>query len=247
MATGGARDGRISGMCIYILRWMMWALLALTLLQVLAVANPGGPGSVEQLKDRIHSGSTSAVLIDQTSATGVEVLWQTGLLTWSEAWYQPTTGNTAPNGTATGGASASARDQLVEELTEAAAQSGRSLKVSDVTDHNVLLLNARELGAATPLGAIAIALWIVLFGHMLLTREHRYANRWAWFWLFTVGQIGALLYLWSEPESLLRPLRRTSGRVREQHPITGGVGFLFSIAWMLVVDIVVVLLLHLVA
>jgi hypothetical protein len=219
-------------------------LLALTLLQVLAVANPSGHGSIEQLKGRIRSGSTSVVLTDQTSGTGVEVLWQTGFLSWSEAWYQPATTNTAPDGAA-GNSSTSARDQLVEELTAAAVQSGRSLGVSDVRDHKVLLFNAQELGAAPPLGSIAIALWIVLFGHMLLIREHRYANRWAWFWLFTVGQIGALLYLWSEPEPLLKLLPRTPGRAREHQPITGGVGCLYSIAWMLVVSIVVVLLLRL--
>lgn len=228
-------------------------MLALTLLQVLAVANPSGHGSVEQLKGRIRSGSTGVVLIDQASATGVEVLWQTGFLSWSEAWYQPAATNGAADGApdgATGGGDGSPRDQLVRELTAAAAQSGRALGVSDAGDHKVLLFNARELGAAAPLGSIAIALWIVLFGHMLLTREHRYANRSAWFWLFTVGQIGALLYLWSEPEPLLGPLLRTPRRARvrerEHQPITGGVGCLYSVAWMLVVGIVVVLLLRLV-
>lgn len=245
MATGGARDGRVFNTSVYILRWLMWLLLALTLLQVLAVANPGGHGSIEQLKDRIRSGSTSVVLTDQTSATGVEVLWRTGFLSWSEAWYQPETAYSSPDG-AVGSTSASARDRLVEELTAQAAQVGRSLEVSDVGEHKVLLFDAREPGAVPPLGSMAIALWIVLFGHMLLTREHRYANRWAWFWLFTVGQIGALLYLWKEPEPLLKPLLRKPGRVRERQPITGGVGCLFSIAWMLVVGIVVVLLLRLV-
>jgi hypothetical protein len=32
--------------------------------------------------------------------------------------------------------------------------------------------------------------------------ELRYANRWAWFWMFTFGQVGAILFLLLEPRSL---------------------------------------------
>jgi hypothetical protein len=46
--------------------------------------------------------------------------------------------------------------------------------------------------------------WIISFVTMLRTKEHRVGNRWAWFWLFTLGQIGAVLYLFLEPRSLWR-------------------------------------------
>ncbi|WP_066947751.1 hypothetical protein [Microtetraspora fusca] len=50
------------------------------------------------------------------------------------------------------------------------------------------------------------AAWIATLVIMLGTARPRLGNRWAWFWLFTVGQIGALAYLLSEPRSLWRGL-----------------------------------------
>ncbi|MBG0826889.1 hypothetical protein HS041_03765 [Planomonospora sp. ID67723] len=49
------------------------------------------------------------------------------------------------------------------------------------------------------LGAWAVgAAWCVTFLGMLGSTP-RWGNRWAWFWLFTVGQIGAILFLLLEP------------------------------------------------
>jgi hypothetical protein len=47
------------------------------------------------------------------------------------------------------------------------------------------------------------ASWALVFFAMLCSTP-RLANRWAWFWLFTVGQVGALLYLMLEPRPLWR-------------------------------------------
>jgi hypothetical protein len=85
MATGDAHHGRIIAPITYGLRWLILALFAATLLQVLAVANPSGHGFVNQVEDRIRSGSTSTVLTDQATANQVRVLWQTGALSWTEA------------------------------------------------------------------------------------------------------------------------------------------------------------------
>ncbi|MBS2965959.1 hypothetical protein KGA66_23135 [Actinocrinis puniceicyclus] len=246
MTTGGARDGRIVNTFMHILRWLVLALFAATLLQVLAVASPSSHAFVDQLEDRIRAGSTTAVLTDQADATGVRVLWQTGFFSWTQAWYQPP-GAQSGSGPAEGGEQASPRGQLVGELTAVARRSGHTVSVTDVTSYRVLLLNAGQLTLGAPLGTIAVALWIVLFARMLLTREHRYANRWAWFWLFTVGQIGALLYVWSEPEPLLMPLGRSRARVQADQPITGGTGCLLSIASTFLVSVVGLVLLHLLA
>ena len=244
MATGDAHRGRIIEPITRILRWLILALFAATLLQVLAVANPSGHGFVNQLEDRIRSGSISTVLTDQATANQVRVLWQTGPLSWTEAWYQPATANTGTSGTQ-GDGQASTRQHLVDELTAAASHSTHTINVTDAPRHWVLLLNAGELTLGAPLGKITVALWITLFARMLLTREHRYANRWAWFWMFTIGQIGALLYLWSEPEPLLMPLGRSPARVRAYQPTTGGTGCLISIALMLFASVVGPLLPHL--
>ncbi|MFG2072433.1 hypothetical protein [Nonomuraea maritima] len=45
--------------------------------------------------------------------------------------------------------------------------------------------------------------WVLAF-FVMLGSTPRLANRWAWFWLFTVGQIGALLHLVLEPRPLWR-------------------------------------------
>jgi hypothetical protein len=78
-----------------------------------------------------------------------------------------------------------------------------------------------------PLQVLTVLVWAGTFVVMLATPRHRYANRWAWFWLFTVGQVGAPFYLLLER----RPLWR--GRAWEDrtpaNPVGGGVGCLMSI------------------
>lgn len=57
------------------------------------------------------------------------------------------------------------------------------------------------------------------------------ANRWAWFWLFGVGQLGAIAFLILEP----RPLwYRYERRPRQRARIWGGLGCLLSAATALV-------------
>ncbi len=48
--------------------------------------------------------------------------------------------------------------------------------------------------------------WIAAFVIMIGTERPRLGNRWAWFWLFTIGQIGAVAFLLCEPRSLWRGL-----------------------------------------
>ncbi|MFD0855551.1 hypothetical protein ACFQ07_25140, partial [Actinomadura adrarensis] len=60
----------------------------------------------------------------------------------------------------------------------------------------------------------ALVLWVPVFLVMLCRFDHRYANRWAWTWLFTIGGVGVLPYLLLEPRPLwardygLYPIRR---------------------------------------
>ncbi|WP_066363990.1 hypothetical protein [Herbidospora mongoliensis] len=69
------------------------------------------------------------------------------------------------------------------------------------------------------------AAWVIAFVVMVGSRP-RLGNRWAWFWLFTVGEIGALLFLVLEP----RPLWKGPGPgAAESKPISGHTGCLYSI------------------
>ncbi|GAB1822570.1 hypothetical protein [Herbidospora sp. RD11066] len=69
------------------------------------------------------------------------------------------------------------------------------------------------------------AAWLIAFVVMVASRP-RLGNRWAWFWLFTVGEIGAPLFLVLEP----RPLWKGPGPgAAESTPISGRRGCLYSI------------------
>lgn len=82
--------------------------------------------------------------------------------------------------------------------------------------------------------AATLAGWLTLL-LMLSRRDHRYANRWAWFWLFVIGQApGLLLYPLLEPWPLWRrPWRPGSPRV----PIRGGAGFGWSLLLALAIGV----------
>ncbi|HEY2672034.1 MAG TPA: hypothetical protein VGJ07_16905 [Rugosimonospora sp.] len=76
-----------------------------------------------------------------------------------------------------------------------------------------------------PLRAAAIGVWLLTLLHMLFRRGHRAANRWAWFWMFTIGQSGVLLYLLREPVPLGRRELRPTGAT----PTKGGMGFAHAV------------------
>ncbi|WP_285777736.1 hypothetical protein [Microtetraspora sp. NBRC 13810] len=78
------------------------------------------------------------------------------------------------------------------------------------------------------------AAWVAAFV-LMLGSTPRLANRWAWFWMFTVGQVGALLFLVLEP----RPLWRGPGEgVTRANRVDGsrgcGYAFLLGIVSVLV-------------
>ncbi|GIH15733.1 hypothetical protein [Rugosimonospora africana] len=105
-----------------------------------------------------------------------------------------------------------------------------------------------------PLRAAATAVWLLTLVHMLTRGGHRVANRWAWFWLFAIGQSGALLYLLLEPLPLWTtglarraasdaPSQtgratglgrraapsRTGRAAKPSTPIRGGTGFVYAV------------------
>jgi hypothetical protein len=85
-----------------------------------------------------------------------------------------------------------------------------------------------------PLRYAAVAVWLLTLVHLLATGGHRVANRWAWFWMFTIGQVGALLYLLREPV----PLWRAELPDNEPAPIRGGVGFVYAVLYAFAVGAV---------
>jgi hypothetical protein len=69
------------------------------------------------------------------------------------------------------------------------------------------------------------AIWVIAFVGMLCYPP-RLANRWAWFWMFTIGQIGVFLFLILEPRPLWRGPGEGLTRVKR---VDGGSGCWYSI------------------
>ena len=80
------------------------------------------------------------------------------------------------------------------------------------------------------------AAWAVTFVVMLASTP-RLANRWAWFWMFTIGQIGALLFLILEPRPLWKGAGEGLPRLRQ---VDGSGGCIWSIVLSFVSVIVAV-------
>ncbi|MFC0551351.1 hypothetical protein ACFFHJ_10720 [Planotetraspora thailandica] len=81
---------------------------------------------------------------------------------------------------------------------------------------------------------VQIAWWITLI-IMLGTKRPRLANRLAWFWLFTIGQVGALFFLVFES----RPLwRGVEDPMREARPIGCFIGLCLAFISAMVIGLV---------
>ncbi len=74
-------------------------------------------------------------------------------------------------------------------------------------------------------GWVVAVAWALALA-VMLGSVPRLANRWAWLWLFTVGQIGAILFLLLEPRSLWYG---TQPQDPPRYRRTGGVGCLNAI------------------
>ncbi|WUI00520.1 hypothetical protein OHR68_01460 [Spirillospora sp. NBC_00431] len=105
---------------------------------------------------------------------GGQVRWSSGLLTWQETWVPgPDWGAGLP------------RDVRVTP-------------VADLHDEYPWWKNRHPAYLAWG----ACLLWLAMLAVTAARPDHRYAGRWSWFWMYTVGLSGALLYLLLEPHPL---------------------------------------------
>jgi hypothetical protein len=153
-----------------------------------------------------------------------EVRWVSDWVRWRQARL------TSPPLPDTGGVSGQARDRAW--LNQQIAASGRQLRLEEFRNSGPGEWPFRI--PWPPLRYAAGAVWVLALLHMLSRGGHRVANRWAWFWMFTFGQIGALLYLVREPVPLWRSELPDAGRA----PMRGGIGFLSAILLSIVAGVV---------
>ncbi|GLX09562.1 hypothetical protein [Microbispora sp. NBRC 16548] len=79
--------------------------------------------------------------------------------------------------------------------------------------------------------------WIAALFIMIGTGRPRLGNRWAWFWLFTVGEVGAMLFLLLEPRSLWRGLEAQDP---VPNPMGAGSGCVLALCLSLAIPVLVV-------
>lgn len=167
----------------------------------------------------LAAGRVDYVEYDQQSRT---IYWVTDQVLWHAADVQ-----TPPVPDGSGGYQTSGQEQAWVEQQIAA--SGESVAVAYVDNNGPREWIVRVPWA--PLRYAAVAMWLLALVHMVARGGHRVANRWAWFWMFTIGQVGALLYLLREPVPLWRAELPDTGRP----PIRGGLGFLYAVLYAFVV------------
>lgn len=204
-------------------RWICFLIFLASFLLAIPVQNPGSR-TVPDLVADIQAGRASSISLKtgsggQTGPENFTVRWKTNPFTWYEASQ-----------------TFASQDQLTGLLRTAGDQSGHTVSFGTYTKHRVVFFNLADAGIWSPLSVIAGFLWLATFLGMLATRDHPYATRWAWFWLFVFGGVGPLLILWKEPVPLrLRFWQRNDDHRWTERPISGGTGFVYAIGWTILI------------
>ncbi|GAA1278852.1 hypothetical protein Psi02_60880 [Planotetraspora silvatica] len=151
-----------------------------------------------------------------TSEPMLDLRWSTGPLAWHhtqvpETWRELQGRLSSPI-------------KVIAERRKSGEDDGRWLMA-------VWPFKMSDIGAG-PLVPIA---WFVTLLVMLGTDRHRLGNRWAWLWLFTLGQFGACFYLVFEPRPLWWGLE-------DRRPATGRIGGLQGLVFAFGAQLVIGLL-----
>jgi hypothetical protein len=208
------------------------ALVVLVLAILTVVTSWAAPRrSTEDLSADLAAGRVTYV--EYASGTRT-VRWVVDLVLWRQAQLpaqpdvpadgNPTNGSTANGNTANGNtANGTAQGSDVTWLEQQITASGHPVRLAefDGTSRRLWL----QYVPWPPLAFAAAAVWLLTLIHMLAAGGHRVANRWAWFWMFTFGQLGAVPYLLFEPVPLWRSQLPVTGR----RPIGGGMGLVYSV------------------
>jgi hypothetical protein len=167
----------------------------------------------ERLLDQVRAGHVTSVQSSH-GAGSTSVAWHEGPLRWYQA--------SGPH------------DALLRLLQASTGPGGHGLSFSTPGADRLWIQDLGDSDEPSWLVFTAGCLWVLMFFVMLATREHSYANRWAWFWLFAVGGVGPILMLLKEPEPLRLLPWRPGRPAARPHPLTGGVGLAYAVVWAIV-------------
>ena len=211
------------------LRLALLAILAVAAVVALPSARPHTRSPSEFLDD-LQSGQVTAV---RYVSGQNEVRWSEGWLQWYQAGLDaPLPPLPAPANGVTVDAEGSTEGTGHDWVSKAVfGLAGRRLSYDtiDTSGANGRLSWVDQLpwqGLSAASGGAALAAFVL----MLFRREHRYGNRWAWFWVMAATSgLGSVLYLALEPAPLWQKPSRQ--RPLPARPIfLGGAGVLIAIA-----------------
>lgn len=205
--------------------WASVAARALGLALLLAagvstlVGNALPTADLQTLLHDVRAGKVRSVEIVDEGGDGATVRWSTGLFSYWVTTVDP--------------ASLGDGERRVDVRARIERAAGHPVRIEHRSPAAMWTLNTLW----RPLGLVATAAWLLAFVAMLANRRTRYANRWAWFWLFTQGIVGALFYLLLESRPLwVRPDRE----LPPDWKMRGGVGFLTALLLAVLVGLLTV-------
>ncbi|MER5620774.1 hypothetical protein ABT061_06965 [Streptosporangium sp. NPDC002544] len=199
-----------------------WRLLGLTIRTVLLLVLLFGvlvtvlsltprPGTRAELRAAAAADRVSFLEYDEQSGAIHRVRWAQGPLIWREIGPEALLAERP----------AFTRADLGGDLSRSRI---RATEPDDSDRWELVPLWVRKVPASVG-GVWVLGAW-VLASLIMLGSTPRLGNRWAWLWLFTVGQAGALLFLLLEP----RPLWFEAGRrPAPRERLGGGRGFLLAL------------------
>ncbi|WP_433369767.1 hypothetical protein [Streptosporangium sp. CA-115845] len=153
----------------------------------------------------------SLIEYDEQAGAIHRIRWAQGPLIWCEIGPE----------TLLAGPAAYTRADLRGDLGRSQV---RMTELDDSDEWKFIPFWAREVPTSVG-GVWVVGAWLLTF-LIMLGSTPRLGNRWAWLWIFTVGQAGAMLFLLLEP----RPLWFEAGRRPAPRERLGGVrGFLLAI------------------
>ncbi|MCT9931321.1 hypothetical protein N5079_13950 [Planotetraspora sp. A-T 1434] len=169
--------------------WVRVALLVVLLWGGLITVLSAAPleRSAADFQTALRAGQVTYVIYKGTGNCLDDLRWSSGPLFWYQAkelWNLTYT-----------------RRDLSHDLS-AAGPGPVVRRVSRHDDGKGLFLDWPFQVPVPRLSWLVKAAWIATLVIMLGTARPRLGNRWAWFWLFTVGEIGAIAFLFFEPRPI---------------------------------------------
>ncbi len=203
-------------------------ILALSTVVVHLNQDPALRGAEELISD-LRAGTVTEVVYDRDWPAYGTLTWANGPLSWNEAYFDPPDDVWDPQTT-----------RLVPwelQRTQGAflarvrAAADPSVEIRRATGPQRFGMAGLLMGSPAyarwwePFAPVAVAAELLAWLLMLTRRDHRYASRWAWLWMFLVG--GSLLYVLLEPYPLWRgPYEVLPARSR----LDGTQGFALAVA-----------------